>query len=267
MDAQPTAPPEAAAKADRYLRIRLLSYNIQVALETRHAGHYLTGAWRHVLPSTVAHANLDRIADIIRGYDFVAIQEGDAGSLRTRYRNQIEYLADKAGYPYYNLTITRDLHPFARHCLGFLSRYQPEAVDDLQLPSPIPGRRALRVRLGAEAGGLVLIVTHLSLGRRSQERQLEFLAAQIDPQTPAVLVGDLNCELEHLRGHSGLQRCGWTGAEISPLTFPSWRPRRGIDHVLVTGNVQLKRLETLPFAISDHLPLAADIDVPLPDLA
>lgn len=267
MDAEPIAPPQITEHATRHLRVRLLSYNIQVALETRHAGHYLTGAWRHVLPSAVAHTNLDRIADIIRGYDFVAIQEGDAGSLRTRYRNQIEYLADKAGYPHYHLTITRDLHPFARHCLGFLSRYQPEAVDDLQLPSPIPGRRALRVRLGAEAGGLMLIVTHLSLGRRSQERQLEFLAAQIDPQTPAVLVGDLNCELERLRGHSGLQRCGWAGAEISPLTFPSWRPRRGIDHVLVTGNVQLKRLETLPFAISDHLPLAADIDVPLPDLA
>jgi endonuclease/exonuclease/phosphatase family metal-dependent hydrolase len=265
MEPQPASPPHnegaGPASGDLRLRLRLLSFNIQVALDTRHAGHYLTGAWRHALPHKASHSNLELIAQTMRGYDFVAIQEGDAGSLRTRFRNQIEFLAEQAGYPYHGLTVTRDLHPIARHCLGFLSRHAPASVEDLELPSPIPGRRALRVQLGADVSDLSLIVTHLSLGRRAQERQLEFLARQVAQDRPAVLLGDLNCEPQQLFSHAALQRCGLVGADAAPPTYPSWRPTRSIDHVLVTRDVRIARLEALPLALSDHLPLAAEIDL------
>ena len=245
------------------LRLRLLSYNMQVGMETRHAGHYFTGAWRHALPHANSHRNLDRIAELVRGYDFVALQEADAGSLRTRYRNQVEYLAERAGYAYHGLEITRDLTPVACHCLGFLSRLPPVRVAALRLPSRIPGRAAMQVQLGAEAGNLQLILTHLSLGRAQQTRQIGFLAAQVPLDRPVALLGDLNCEAPLLRRLEALRRCGLHLADAVPATFPSWRPRRGIDHILVGGGVRLCSLQALPAPLSDHLPLAAEIEMPL----
>ena len=74
--------------------LRLLTYNIQVGLHTRDYGHMVSGAWRHVWPSRSQSGNLERIAELLSEYDFVAIQEADAGSLRTRDCNQIEFLAE-----------------------------------------------------------------------------------------------------------------------------------------------------------------------------
>lgn len=243
------------------LRLRLLSYNIHVGLEARHYGHYFTGAWRHALPSSGGRAGLDRIAELIRGYDFVALQEADAGSLRTRNVNQLEYLAQRAGYSHWGHSVTRNLRPFARHSLGYLSRFAPVEVREHTLPSPIPGRRAMSISLGPTAGGLTLIVTHLSLGRGTQTRQLDYLSAQVPPDGPVVLLGDLNCTPETLRRHAGLKASGLWLPEGSPVTYPSWKPRHSIDHVLVSPHVQVHSVEALPHAHSDHLPLAVEIGI------
>ena len=65
------------------LRLRVLSLNIQVGLLTQNYRHYVTRAWRHVLPSRHARENLKRVAALAADYDLVALQEADAGSLRT----------------------------------------------------------------------------------------------------------------------------------------------------------------------------------------
>lgn len=251
--------PERAA-ADG-VKLRLLSFNIQVGLGSRHPAHYLTHAWRHALPGPGARAHLDRIAELMRGYDFIAVQEADAGSLRTRQVNLLEYLARRAGYPYWGHSITRNLPPFARHSLGYLSRFEPKAVNEHWLPSTIPGRRAMTIDLGASAGGLRLMVTHLSLGRGSRQRQLDYLSAQVPAHGPVVLLGDLNCEPEFLRDHEGLRRSGLWLPATTPATYPSWNPRQRIDHVMASSHVAIQRLGALPDVLSDHLPLAIDIAI------
>lgn len=248
----------------RELRLKLLSYNIQIASPTAHYGHYVTRAWRHALPASDMRGTLDRMAAMLAGFDFVAIQEADAGSLRTGALNQIEYLAQRAGFPHWGDTITRDWRPIARHSHGFLSRYRPAHIEAFALPTPIPGRRVMRVTLGPDAGGLTLLLTHLSLGRGSQQRQLQYLCGLVPDGAPAVLMGDLNCEPDRLREHRALQRAGWRLADACPPTFPSWRPVRAIDHVLATGAVRLHGVRTVPEPLSDHLPLAADVSVALP---
>lgn len=240
-------------------RLRLLSFNIQVGLRSSHYGHYVTNAWRHALPGTHMHATLDRMAELMQGYDFVAVQEADAGSLRTRFVNQIEYLAERAGFNHCGLTITRDFHPMARHALGYLSRTRPLRTEDHVLPTPIPGRSALRVDLGGEAGGLTALVAHLSLGPQAQRRQLSYLSKLIPTGAPAVLMGDLNCDPVLLHGHACLRACGLWIPTASPLTYPSWRPRKSLDHILVSPDIEVLKLEALPHPISDHLPLAAEI--------
>ncbi len=254
-------PPAPKAPAQDLLRLRLLSFNIQVGLDTRRYAHYVTRAWRHALPWNGHHASLDRIAELIGDYDFVALQEADAGSLRTRFLNQMEYLARRAGFAHWGYTVTRDLQPVARHCLGYLSRRAPLRHEEHRLPSPIPGRGAVVVELGPQAAGLRVIVTHLSLGPDTRRRQLDYISHLAEQPGPTVVMGDFNCEPEVLRSHSRLRQSGLWLPDETPATFPSWRPSRSIDHVLVTPDVAIHELKTLPALGSDHLPLAVEIGV------
>ncbi|MDE2148496.1 MAG: endonuclease/exonuclease/phosphatase family protein [Gammaproteobacteria bacterium] len=238
---------------------RLLSYNIQLGLRTEHYGHYVTGAWRHALPARTRRANLLRMAAVMRGYDFVAIQEADAGSLRTGQLNLVEFLAEHAGFKYCGLTVTRDFAPFARFCLGYLSRTAPVHVVAHSLPGRVPGRGALEVDLDSEAlGGLTMLVTHLSLGRDSRARQLGYLAAAARGRR-AVLVGDMNAGAERLARHPALHVAGLRPLSPAPPTFPSWRPRRALDQVLLSPDLRALSAQTLPALLSDHLPLAVEV--------
>jgi endonuclease/exonuclease/phosphatase family metal-dependent hydrolase len=244
-------------------RLLLLSYNIHVGTRPGHYGHYVTRAWRHVLPGPGMHGTLDAMAEVMSGYDFVAVQEADAGSLRTRFVNQLEYLAKRAGFAHLGHVVTRDLRPVARHALGFLSRLAPARAHEHLLPARIPGRRALSVHLGPDAGGLNLLIAHLSLGAKDRNRQLDYLARLVTQNTPTVLLGDLNCEAAALRSHGALTRQGLWVPHATPVTFPSWQPRRSLDHILATPHVSMHRLESLPQLLSDHLPLHAEVSVPV----
>jgi endonuclease/exonuclease/phosphatase family metal-dependent hydrolase len=45
-------------------------------------------------------------------------------------------------------------------------------------------------------------------------------------------------------------------------TFPSWRPQRCLDHILLSSTLTLERVEVLAQPISDHLPVAVEIRLP-----
>src|SRR5690606_20206059 len=50
--------------------------------------------------------------------------------------------------------------------------------------------------------------------------------------------------------------------ECAVHTFPSWKPQRAIDHILVSDNLRREGLRAVPAAYSDHLALSLDLDVP-----
>jgi endonuclease/exonuclease/phosphatase family metal-dependent hydrolase len=243
--------------------LRLLTYNIQAGLHTAHFGHYLTGAWRHALPTSDRDRNLPRVAEIMRGYDLVAVQEADAGSLRTVQQNQMAFLAERAGYAHHGLAVTRNLAPFARICLGWMAQTAPQHMASHRLPSRIPGRGAIELDFEFEAAGttVTILIAHLSLTASACERQLHFLADCLHGRRHAVLVGDLNCSAAFLREHRALRHLGLVPPQEPPNTYPSWAPSRSIDHVLVTPDLHISRIEALPALYSDHLPLAVEIEV------
>lgn len=79
-------------------RLRLLSYNIQSGQETQQRRDYVTKSWQSFLPHPIKQRNLDRIARLIDDFDLVGLQEIDAGSLRSAFIDQTEYLAHRAGF-------------------------------------------------------------------------------------------------------------------------------------------------------------------------
>ncbi len=259
----PLVEPEEARAGSGQRRLRLLSFNIQAGIATSKYRHYLTHSWKHVLPCGERLETLDRIATLSADFDFVGLQESDAGSLRSAFINQTEYLATRAGFPYWYDQTNRNLGHFGQHSLGLLSRFRPSEIEEVRLPGMIPGRGALCVRFGSGVEALLLLIVHLALGRRARERQIASLGEQIGDQRNVILMGDLNCrsespELQRLRQCTDLSE-----PTHGLYTFPSWRPRRNIDHILVSSSIQVDSVRVLNQTISDHLPIAMDVTLSL----
>jgi endonuclease/exonuclease/phosphatase family metal-dependent hydrolase len=241
--------------------LRLLSWNIQCGIETQRTSEYFTRGWRHVLPHKASPSNLRRMAGLITHFDVVALQEVDGGSLRSGFLNQVEYLADLAGFPYCHAQRTRNLAQLGQHGNGLLSRYPITQVTEHRLPGLIPGRGAIEAHIGQNEEPLVIVVLHLSLGARGRAQQLRFIAERVAHHSHVVVMGDMNGEGLEVCEQLRLGGLPVQSSSSSALTFPSWNPSRGIDHILVTPSVNVQELEVLPYCYSDHLPIAMQIEV------
>lgn len=239
--------------------LRFLTFNIQVGITTSRYRHYVTNGWKHVLPHGTRNHNLRRIADLVADYDFVALQEVDAGSLRSGFINQVEYIADQAQFPYWYSQLNRDLAPFARHGSGLLSRISPHMMEDHRLPGAIPGRGAIVVRLPYGDASVLVVLLHLSLGERSRQQQLEYVTKIISEEPYVVVMGDMNSHLAQLLFDSPLAQTDLRPADSVQPTYPSWRPSQALDHVLVSPSLAISEYEVLDCRLSDHRPIAVTL--------
>lgn len=245
-----------------YRRLKLLSYNMQIGIRTRHAGDMLRQSWRHVLPSAHPSQRLEPMARILRGYDIVALQEADAGSLRTRAVNLVHFLAERADYPHWYIQINRNLAPIARHAMGVLSRFPVHHGEHHLLPGHLPGRGAAIFRFGTQGQHLTVVATHLALGRKTRSRQLSHIDELTHDDDHLVLMGDLNCEPGELRQHPLLRQRGLRIPEQLQHSYPSWSPNKLIDHILLSPELHINSAGTVDFPWSDHLPVAVEIELP-----
>jgi endonuclease/exonuclease/phosphatase family metal-dependent hydrolase len=103
---------------------------------------------------------------------------------------------------------------------------------------------------------------HLALGKRARRLQLSYISELVGEYPQLVVMGDFNCgtdsrELQELVDNTHL---------ILPTgdlkTFPSWRPNRKFDHILISDALQLKKTHVLEHTHSDHLPICVEIELP-----
>lgn len=260
IEAMHPLPTTDAATGDQ--RLRLITYNIQVGIASRRYHHYLTHSWKHVLPHAESLGNLERIAQVVHEYDIVALQEADAGSFRSLYVNQIEFLARRGAFPYWYSQTNRNLGKLAQHSNGLLSRRKPLGIMEHKLPGFIPGRGLLEVHYGRPDRPLVLLLVHLALSKRARLRQIAYVSRLVNRHDHVLVMGDFNCraqseEMALLLAHTDLCK------PVDELpTFPSWRPHRNIDHILATSTLRINEVQVLPHTVSDHLPIAVDITLP-----
>nr|WP_178391964.1 endonuclease/exonuclease/phosphatase family protein [Pseudomonas putida] len=241
-------------------RLRLLSFNIQVGISTERYRHYVTRSWQHLLPHVGRAGNLQKIGALLNDFDLVALQEADGGSLRSGYVNQVEHLAHLGAFPYWYQQLNRNLGRFAQHSNGVLSRLKPQLLEDHPLPGPA-GRGAILVRFGDGEDALVVVMMHLALGSKTRARQLAYIRELIGGYRHQVLMGDMNTHATDLLQHSPLRDLGLIAPQVE-ATFPSWRPQRCLDHILLSPSLTLEKVEVLSQPISDHLPVAVEIRLP-----
>ncbi|MDQ4057570.1 MAG: endonuclease/exonuclease/phosphatase family protein [Actinomycetota bacterium] len=227
---------------DRYRSLTVATYNI-------HHGAGLDDA-----------VDLDRIADVVcsTGAEIVGLQELDEGLGRSGRSDQARYLARKLGreiafFP------TLERHG-GRYGIGILTSSAVEAHFE-RLPRR--GTEEPRGAIVAQSGALWIVVTHLSrdrFSRTSQTRALASLVADLDG--PVLVMGDFNQGLGAL---GPLLEVGLTSDGLFHRTLgrAGWRRRgRHIDHILVGGGAVIRRSWTVESDASDHVPLAAEVEIP-----
>jgi endonuclease/exonuclease/phosphatase family metal-dependent hydrolase len=247
-----------AGKENRTLS--LLTYNIHSGSQTGSYRDYLTKGWKQILPHRHQMHNLDAIGDFLEKFEFVGLQEVDGGSLRSGFVNQTRYLADRSGFPYWFAEPNRNMGQLAKHSNGLLTRYPPSKCQHRRLPG-VPGRGILIAEYDYGAEILAIIVVHLALGGNSQRRQVEYIRKIADQYPYSIILGDFNrsADSELMKR---LFDAGYRDSCPEALTFPSWKPRRKIDYILVSGGLEVCSSGVVEYYLSDHLPIQLKVILP-----
>lgn len=220
---------------------------------------------------------LERIVQVIAHYspDFALLQEVDDGVPRSRGDCQVERLASELDYPHFAFQRNVKLR-HGTYGNALLSRHPLDQVEDLDLTvRPKKRRQALIARAVLHQRGhqrsLVVVNTHLGLAgfeRRIQLRRLlaHPTLAHMHRDTPCLIGGDFNDVWSGI-GRRIMQPAGFVSATGLVRTFPARAPLRALDSLYCRGEVSIHhgyagRIE-LAREASDHLPLVAEIDLPL----
>ncbi|MGC1508874.1 EEP domain-containing protein [Ketobacter sp. MCCC 1A13808] len=241
--------------------LRLLSYNIQAAIGTSSFHHYVTRSWRHVLPDWRGLQRLDRIGQVLAHYDLISLQEVDGGSLRSGFVNQVAYLADLGRFDYWYQQLNRNLGRFGQFSNGVLSRFVPFEIEDHKLPG-LKGRGAIVAKYGNDEHTLVLVAVHLALSEKARNRQLEYVREIIQHYEHVIVMGDMNCRADQISStpiNSHLMQ-----VPGDHHTYPSWKPTRNIDHILVSPSLKIRNVKVLDCDYSDHRPISMEVALPKP---
>jgi len=120
-------------------------------------------------------------------------------------------------------------------------------------------RLVIEVRLS----DVTIFLVHLSLRFRKRQNQLEQLYKLIrDVQGPLIVAGDFNVlwgnrELELFLAATGLKSANYGGRPSHPSRFP----KRQLDFILHSADLEPSNFDIPAVAFSDHAPLVCDFKV------
>lgn len=248
------------------MRLKILSYNIHKGFDTFNAQFVL----RQIKQS------IDAV-----GADLVFLQE--VVGLNSHHKNnveswpdqpQFEFLADKvwSHYSYGQNAIYDEGH----HGNAILSKYPIVFSQNTNISNNRFEQRGFlhaRIQIPEKVGMMSLVCLHFDLfegGRRKQVDKLtEYIHTQIPADEPLIVAGDFNDWTgnitKRLEVKAGLIEGYKNMHGHYAKTFPAKWPLLSLDRVLGrhVNFVNAHRMHDSAFrALSDHLPLLVDIEVP-----
>ncbi|MBI5092207.1 MAG: endonuclease/exonuclease/phosphatase family protein [Candidatus Hydrogenedentes bacterium] len=211
--------------------------------------------------------NFSQIAEFIESThaDVVGLLEVDSGSFRSRRRSQAEEIAQALGHAhvyqskYARRSLVGNLPLLRKQGNAFLTGSEIKAQKFHYFNFGVK-----RLVLELELSDLVILLVHLSIKFRHRHYQLWELHALIKEATKPVLVaGDFNVfrgtrEVELFLAATGLKNANTAGL----ASYPSWNPRRELDFVLHSPEIQIINFQAPRVTFSDHLPLICDLEIP-----
>jgi endonuclease/exonuclease/phosphatase family metal-dependent hydrolase len=247
---------------ERFERLRVLTYNV----------HACKGRDRVRSPL--------RIAEVIASIspDIVALQELDVRRLRSDRLDQAELIARELGMNFHFSPAIRVMEEeFGDAVMTALPMrlIRASALPGLRFPVRLERRGALWTEVRVGHTPVQMMTTHLGLVRRERRVQADALCSADwlgHPACgdPAILAGDFNF-LSRSRPYARIASRLLDVQRVIPsrhgATFPARYPRFRIDYIFVSPSVEVERVEvvrnTATGIASDHLPLVADLRIPV----
>ncbi|WP_412048919.1 endonuclease/exonuclease/phosphatase family protein [Hoeflea sp. Naph1] len=238
--------------------VKLLCYNIQACIGSRHYSDYLFGIRNQVAHSPAKDRTLKKIGRFISGFDIVCLQELDLGGRRGGFSSQYDALKAVSGFQFGVSQTTRVIPGISQHGNAIFSRFPIDDVEKHQLPGRMKGRGLLVCKIQDHT----IANTHLSLNAKMQVRQLELIKEVLQGQKNAVLAGDFNCRSARswIRDFTKTSELNIITGN-STNTYPSWKPNSDIDHIFVSKSIKHHGVEVLNVRLSDHLPVKAELEL------
>jgi endonuclease/exonuclease/phosphatase family metal-dependent hydrolase len=207
--------------------------------------------------------DLVRAVELIRRWspDIIALQEVDSRRALPNGGDPFELLQNQLGKHGISAHSITTADGYYGQILISCCPIRKSEVHDISQPEREP-RRAIMAEIDAPAGAIRVVATHLGLSigeRRGQARQLLSLAGADD--MPTVVMGDFNDWFWVGSVHAMLAR--ELPGRSRFRTFPSFLPLLKLDRIFCRPAAALQSCfcDPLGRAISDHLPVVADIVV------
>jgi endonuclease/exonuclease/phosphatase family metal-dependent hydrolase len=243
--------------------MRFILYNIRYATGTGAAFHLPIPGAGYLRPNRRV---LEGITQFIGSHDpdVVGLVEVDTGSIRSGLINQAKSIADSLGHysTYqckYGVTSINHLVPIVRkQANAFLAapRVAGERFHYFET-----GIKRLIIELELEDVAIFLV--HLSLKFRHRHDQLRHLHQLVKQSSKPVLVaGDFNTFWGDDEIYLFMEASGLKSANRSGLpSYPSRNPRKELDFILYSKEIDVTHFEVPNVTFSDHRPLVCDFEV------
>ncbi len=220
-----------------------------------------TGYFRNSLRNT------ERILSFIKKEepDIIGLVEVDEGSYRSHRINQAQWIAQELGYEhvyeskYGEYSLVRRLPVLNRQGNAFITN---QSIEARQFHFFNTGIKKLVIEL--EFDSFVVFLVHLSLKYRHRQRQLADLYSLFaSVEKPMIVAGDFNAfwgshELKLFMAAGKLVNANLNNVP----TFPSRAPKRQLDFVLHSPEINVKRFSVCPVIFSDHRPIVCEFEPP-----
>lgn len=243
--------------ATRTLRIAVC--NLQTGIgTTRGYWQYLTTAHKYCLPH--GSAQIERAGRFLReeAIDIALLCEVEGGSRRSRWVDQVDLLARTSGLGERLFFPTRIVGRRVNQGNGIVSRLPLRFGFNRALPGHGEPRFLSEAEADAGRFPIRLFVTHLSLERTLRGPQIHSIADLLDDSDrPTLLGGDFNISED---AELDLIEEGHLARVLSRTTFPSWAPRRSLDHLFLSRHFDVLDVYAYDKVLfSDHLPLVVTV--------
>ena len=258
--------------------MRLVTYNVEYCAGINRAWKYLEVQKYFKL----VKRTLIKISDYLKDVDpdILGLIEIDAGTVTFRKKSGVEmfadelgmkYLAAKTKYPQKSVYKVLNHTPILRkHANAILSKYPLFDIRYYFLSKGVKRlviQSKLKLAVEGKVVDLYLFAVHLSLRKRTRKVQIKELAQIINACDGEKMVfGDFNnfsgySEFSEFLEETNMVNSIKASKDPHITTFPSWKPKRHLDHVLVSQGIKINDYRVLDVKFSDHLPILIDFDL------
>lgn len=251
--------------------MRLIVYNIEYCEGmTGHWWEYLE-FWRiFFLPKKID----EKIVSSLRRYkpDILALVEVDTGSFRSG-KDEVVFFEKGLDMKSYVEKVKYPVQGWIKlfHCVPILNKQGnalicKEELSEVKYHVLHEGTKRVVIESSIPEG-VVLLLAHLALGEKTRQKQIKELIGIVNKiKKPVILMGDFNTfngeeEIIELTSKTHLSHKFKMGHHSLTLTQPAYHPKRRLDYVLTSREIEVENYEVLKMSYSDHLPVLVDFEI------